>query len=187
MASKLWQWYLSNRTAENVTVYYDRNRHGWFFKANDERHGYRNSKDVGYSSRAQAIEGLQRYLKKHTVTTEDVNIDDDGTINLVQSFKYNAITRRKIQKVKKDCYGRSRQRRRGVNNTPGSDSYWVKRFIEELHVNTFTVTGLTKDWIEDEDTATFSLLKLFHGLGYEPMYDENEQCIGLTDYTGGNQ
>ncbi len=175
---KLWQWYLDNRASEHVTVYFDRNRHGWFFKANEERHGFRNSKDIGYSSRAQAIEGLKRYLAKHTVTTEDVNLDDDGTVNLVQSFKYNSITRRKIQRIRKDCYGHS---------TPGSDSNWREKFIGNLVGNTFTVTGLSKDYIEDEDANTFSLLKLFHKLGYEPMYDENEQCIGLTDYTGGNQ
>ena len=177
---KLWQWYLSNRTAENVTVYYDKNRRGWFFKANNERHGYRGSKDVGYSSRAQAIEGLKRYIKKNTVTVEEVNLDDDGTINLVQSFKYNSITRRRILRVKKDCYGHS---------NPTSSSYWVARFIdsENYSGNTFTVTGLKKRWIEEEDENTFSLLKLFHKLGYEPMYDEDNECIGLTDYTGGNQ
>lgn len=177
---KLWQWYLANKASEHVTVYFDRNRHGWFFKANDERHGYRNSKDIGYSNRAQAIEGLKRYLKKNTVVIEEVNLDDDGTVNLVQSFKWNSITRRRILRVKKNCYGTS---------TPPSDSNWVTKFVQSEHYvgRTFTVTGITKTDIEDEDGSTFSLLKLFHGLGYEPMYDENNECIGLTDYTGGNQ
>lgn len=177
---KLWQWYKDNRAAENVTVYYDRNRRGWFFKANNERHGFRNSKDIGYSSRAQAIEGLKRYIKKNTVVVEEVNLDDDGTVNLVQSFKWNSITRRRILRVKKDCYGHS---------TPSSSSNWVTKFIDSEHFmgNTFTVTGITKADIEDEDDQTFSLLKLFHKLGYDPMYDDNNECIGLTDYTGGNQ
>lgn len=169
---KLWQWYLDKKRDLQATVYYDRYRKGWFFKINEERHGYYGSKDIGYNSRADAIKGLKRYYNAHN--KDDIGYIDDGDDDdLVISIKYDvhSIASAKIRQYRIEKYG---------HKMPSSSSRWVD-FIEALDGNrNFNVTEFNRRDMEMTNPgSTFSFKGLLEHLGYTIVYNEDDTVKGL--------
>lgn len=167
---KLWQWYLDNRASEHVTVYFDRNRRGWFFKVGEERHGYRGSLDKGYEKKGKALEALKRYLKKNGEPEQPEEIEEEP---LITEIKYSRVTSPIISQYRRQCYGGQR---------PPTDSRYVELFggfDEEWP--TIVLTDYNKRDVERMDYNSFSLKGLLNALGLQPVYDENDQCIGARE------
>lgn len=161
---KLWKWYQSHKESTNATVYYDRNRKGWFFRIGEERHGYRGSLDKGYESRAKAIEALKRFFKKHG--EPEPPIGDPEPEPLITEIKYDRVTAPIISQYRRQCYGGQR---------PPTDSRYIelfKGFDDEWP--TITLTEYNKRDVERMDYYSFSLKGLLNALGLQPVYDENE-------------
>lgn len=183
-----YKWYKRERNTHGYTVYYDRKRKGWFYRDNfGNRYGYRNSKDRGYDSRDKAINAIQRkyrkklkeqkeYLEENlTPHNETLDIDEwlDRPPITVTSFQYNPYTSDTICEYRRSRYGGS---------TPPSGSAYMKLFggfVDEWPV--VDMTQYTKSQIEKKQDNNFIILELLHLLKYEPVYDENNRCIGLED------
>ena len=183
---KRYEWYKRERNSHGYTIYYDRNRKGWFYRDDfGNRYGYRGSKDRGYDSRDKAINAIQRKYKKRLKEqkayleenlnphNETLDIDEwlDRPPITVTSFQYSPYTSDTICTYRRNRYGGS---------TPPSRSAYMKLFDgfeEEWPV--VDMTKYTKSQIEKKQDNNFVILELLHLLGYEPIYDENNKCIGL--------
>ena len=177
MIKKLFNWYKDIKKYADISVYYDRLRKGWFFRIGEERHGYRGSLDKGYESRQKAIEAMKRYFKKNGEPRPPIG-DSFPEHKLVTTFQYNRTTSPTICSYRRLCYG---------GETPPTDSIYMEifgGFDEEWPI--VDVTQWYKSKIEHRYEKDFIILELLHLLGYEPVYDENNKCIGLTDFTGDN-
>lgn len=172
----LWNWYKSIKENTDVSVYHDHHRKGWFFRIGEERHGYRGSLDKGYESRQKALEALKRYLKNHGVIGGGDTFPEPEPPELVTTFQYTPLTSDKICEYRRLRYG---------GETPGSGTAYYKLFNgfeEEWPV--VDITEYTKSQIEKKQDHNFIILELLHLLKYEPVYDENNRCIGMVDFEG---
>lgn len=168
--NNLWEWYKSIKSIINATVYHDHHRKGWFFRIGDERHGYSGSLDRGYESRQKALEGLARYYIKHYRPETPQAPEDEAPKVTTIPYYPKAST---IRTYRHECYG---------PHTPGSGSNWVEKFIEHLNdKDELQLTDFSKSDIDHADNQGFSLAGLLDQLGYRPLYDENNNCIGATD------
>lgn len=177
MIKNLLNWYKGLKEHADISVYFDRLRKGWFFRIGDNRHGYRGSLDKGYENRKKALEAMKRFFKKNGEPEPPVGPEPPEE-PLVTAFQYNRITSPKICEYRRLRYGSS---------LPPSDSAYMSLFggFEE-EWPWVDVTQFYKSQIEQRQDNNFIILELLHLLEYEPVYDENNRCIGLTDFTGGN-
>lgn len=169
---KLWQWYKDTKENADISVYFDRFRKGWFFRIGDERHGYRGSLDKGYKNRQKALEALKRYLKKYG-EPEPPTGPEPPEEPLITEIKYSRVTSPIISQYRRQCYGGHR---------PPTDSRYVelfRGFDEEWP--TIILTEYNKRDVERMDYNSFSLKGLLNALGLQPVYDENDQCIGARE------
>lgn len=171
MIKKLLNWYKGLKENTDISVYFDRFRKGWFFRIGEERHGYRGSLDKGYENRKKALEALKRFFKKHG-EPEPIEVDDEPE-PLITEIKYDRVTAPIISQYRRQCYGGQR---------PPTDSRYVelfKGFDEEWP--TIILTEYNKRDVERMDYDSFSLKGLLNALGLQPVYDENDQCIGARE------
>lgn len=168
----LWNWYKSTKENTDISVYHDHHRKGWFFRIGKKRHGYRGSLDKGYESRQKALEALKRYLKKPGIIADP----EPEPPELITTFQYNELTSSIICGYRRLRYG---------GETPGSGSAYMTLFggFEEKWP-VVDITEYTKSQIEKSQDHNFVILELLHLLGYEPVYDENNRCIGMVDFEG---
>ena len=128
-------------------------------------------------NRKKALEAMKRFFKKNGEPEPPVGPEPPEE-PLVTAFQYNRITSPKICEYRRLRYGSS---------LPPSDSAYMSLFggFEE-EWPWVDVTQFYKSQIEQRQDNNFIILELLHLLEYEPVYDENNRCIGLTDFTGGN-
>lgn len=170
ISAALIQWYKDTKEQANISVYFDRFRKGWFFRVGEERHGYRGSLDKGYEKKGKALEALKRYLKKNGEPEQQEEIEEEP---LITEIRYSRLTAPIISQYRRQCYGGQR---------PPTDSRYVelfKGFDEEWP--TIVLTEYNKRDVERMDYNSFSLLGLLQALGLQPVYDENDQCIGARE------
>lgn len=171
MIKNLLNWYKGLKEHADISVYFDRFRKGWFFRIGDNRHGYRGSLDKGYENRKKALEALKRFFKKHG-EPEPQEIEEEPEV-LVTEIKYSRITSLIISQYRRQCYGGQR---------PPTDSRYVELFggfDEEWP--TIILTDYNKRDVKRMDYNSFSLKGLLNALGLQPVYDENDQCIGARE------
>lgn len=168
ISAALIQWYKDTKEHTNISVYFDKFRKGWFFRVGEERHGYRGSLDKGYEKKRKALEALKRYLKKNG---EPEPPEEPEPEPLITEITYSRFTTAPIiSRYRRQCYSGQR---------PPTDSRYVelfKGFDEEWP--TIVLTEYNKRDVERMDYDSFSLKGLLNVLGLQPVYDENDQCIG---------
>lgn len=171
MIKNLLNWYKDLKENANISVYFDRFRKGWFFRIGEERHGYRGSLDKGYENRKKALEALKRFFKKHG-EPEPIEVDDEPK-TLITEIKYDRITAPIISQYRRQCYGGQR---------PPTDSRYVELFKGfDKEWPTIILTDYNKCDVERMDYYSFSLKGLLNALGLQPVYYENDQCIGARE------
>lgn len=171
MVKKLLNWYKNIKEHVNISVYYDRFRKGWFFRIGEERHGYRGSLDKGYENRQKALEAMKRFFKKNgEPRPPEVGPEPEP---LITEIKYDRITAPIISAYRRQCYGGQR---------PPTDSRYVEIFGGfDDEWPTVVLTDYNKRDVNRMDYNSFSLLGLLNALGLQPVYDENDQCIGARE------
>ena len=171
ISARLIQWYKDTKEHANISVYFDRFRKGWFFRIGEERHGYRGSLDKGYENRQKALEALKRYLKNHGVIGGGDNFPEPEP--LITEIKYDRVTAPIISQYRRQCYGGHR---------PPTDSRYVEIFGGfDDEWPTVVLTDYDRRDVNRMDYNSFSLLGLLNALGLQPVYDENDQCIGARE------
>jgi len=186
-AKKIKVYHKRERNLHGYTVYYDRNRKGWFYRDEEgNRYGIRGSKDKGFSHKKNAIDALQRKWRKDQKKKQPpidppmppeipdfpdpVPVPPDLDDVLIQYDK-------ECNAVRKAYYG---------NKAP-SDSIYVEMFggFEEQYPIA-NLKGMTRGDIEREDASDFSIKALLNYKGLEPIYTESngiEFITGLSDIT----
>lgn len=167
-----------HRELHGYTVFYDRNRKGWFFRDEEgNRHGFRGSLDKGYASKKKAIDAAQRYWRKKQKEKEppippDYPDPDPCPVHILPDVivEYDAY----CNKCRRDCYG---------SKAPSGSLYleFFNNFEEDKP--RIDIAGWSRTQMEEKD-SNFSITLMLSYQGLKPVYEKiqgTEMVVGLED------
>lgn len=178
-----YEWYKRERDKHGYTVYYDRNRKGWFYRDNlGNRYGYRGSKDRGYDSRDKAIDAIQRkYRKKLREQREYIEhqTQQQQITHTQEIFPSLTVLNWKPtgEELQAEFYSE------WTDNLSQTAIYVAFEFDKHRAHAIFNLVGHTKEWFYSEEHKDgLAIQEFIEHLGLHIVYDDDGKSTGaMTD------
>lgn len=172
------------RDTHGYTLYYDRNRKGWFYRDEEgNRYGVRGSKDKGFAHKKNAIDALQRRWRKEQkkeippvgpepIPSEIPDFPDPEPIPVIDGVivEYDMY----CNQCRRDCYG---------SKAPSGSLYleFFRGFEEDKPK--VDIGGYSREHMEEKD-GNFSITLMLSYQDLRPVYEDFdgvELVVGLED------
>lgn len=170
------EWYKKNRDYHGFTVYYDRNRKGWFYRdVLGNRYGFRGSKDRGFDSRDKAISAIRRRWKKVQKTSDDNARVEKPILEYDKPLFIEQLHWKPTGEDLRSAFYKS------MRIDSSTAIYWAFR-LDKMRTNAiFELVGKTRAWFLNEHGDGLKIQDFIDYLGLHIIYNKDGISLGALD------